>query len=102
MEIDNFLSSGSPNIPGFAVMGTIEGVLVFYNDINVATPKVTHDWMKALIKENREKWDALQKDCLDYSHTFIDETKSFNQDSEQTEGMLLFWVFFVRFMRLHL
>ena len=111
-EIDNLLCNGSPNVPGFAVTAAIEGVLMFYNDINATTETVTHDWMREYIKENREEWDALLEECLDYRHTLKDETDSFNQDSGQTEGMFLFsflfivvcfgFFVFIRFIHLHL
>ena len=112
LEAGNVLWSGSPNVPEYAVMGTVEGVLVFYNDINATTAKVTHDWMRELIKENTEQWGTMQQELLDYRHILKDKADSFNQDSRQTEGMLLvffnivlclgFFVFFVRFMNLHL
>ncbi|XP_072226097.1 DLA class I histocompatibility antigen, A9/A9 alpha chain-like isoform X2 [Leuresthes tenuis] len=93
-EIDNFLCNGCPNLPGFVVTAAIQGVLVFYNDINATTETVTHDWVREYIKENREEWDALQEECLDYRHTLKDETDSFNQDSGQTEGAPIIQQFF--------
>ncbi|XP_072227194.1 major histocompatibility complex class I-related gene protein-like [Leuresthes tenuis] len=86
MELHDLLCNGSSNVPEYAVTGTVEGVLVFYVDIVDETAKVRHDWMREYIKENREEWNALLQDCLDYRHTFKDETDSFNQDSGQTEG----------------
>ncbi|KAM4539055.1 major histocompatibility complex class I-related gene protein-like [Odontesthes bonariensis] len=67
-------------------METLEGVLVFYIDDNTTTAKVPHDWVRELIKENREQWEALGQSCLTYRHTLKDESDSFNQGSGQTEG----------------
>ncbi|KAM4539271.1 major histocompatibility complex class I-related gene protein-like [Odontesthes bonariensis] len=86
LELDDLLWSGSPNVPEYAVTGTVEGVLVFYIDIMDKTAKVTHDWIRELIKEHTEQWEALQEECLDYRHVLKHDTDSFNQDSGQTEG----------------
>ncbi|XP_072227231.1 major histocompatibility complex class I-related gene protein-like [Leuresthes tenuis] len=85
MEIDHLLCTGSPNVPEYAVMADVEGVLVFYTEVNATTAKVRHDWMRELIKENKNVWELFKQHCLDYRHILKDETDSFNKDTGQAE-----------------
>ncbi|KAM4539266.1 major histocompatibility complex class I-related gene protein-like isoform 1-T1 [Odontesthes bonariensis] len=86
VEAGYILWSGSPNVPEYVVMGTLQGVLVYSIDINATTPKVPHDWMRELIKDNAEQWGAFREILLAYRHILKAETGRFNQDSGQTEG----------------
>ncbi|KAM4539248.1 major histocompatibility complex class I-related gene protein-like isoform 2-T2 [Odontesthes bonariensis] len=85
-ESGYLLCSGSPNVPEYAVMGTLEGVLLFYIDINATKAKVTHDWLRELILKNTEQWEGVVKVFLDYRHILKHDTYSFNQQSGKTEG----------------
>lgn len=64
------------------VSGIVQEVTSFYYDDAMTTAKVTHDWMRELIKNRTKEWETIIQECIDSKHVFQAETKSFNNDSD--------------------
>ncbi|XP_061597405.1 major histocompatibility complex class I-related gene protein-like [Cololabis saira] len=84
LRVDYVLST--PGVQDYLVAEDVQGVTTFYYDNLMATAKVTHDWIKEVIKDDPIEWGTFIQKCLNYRPVLEAETNSFNQNPNQTEG----------------
>ncbi|XP_061597407.1 major histocompatibility complex class I-related gene protein-like isoform X2 [Cololabis saira] len=68
------------------VAGIVEGVTTFFYDDTMTTAKVTHGWMKNLVKNHSQPWEIFIQDCIDSKPVFEAETENFNKRANETGG----------------
>ncbi|XP_028255230.1 uncharacterized protein LOC114431797 [Parambassis ranga] len=81
------LSSGVTDVPDYIAMETVEGVMLGYFDSSMKTAEPRQDWARKFMEDDPQRWERHVQDCLHYKQLFKDETESFKQASNQTDGV---------------
>ncbi|XP_028283412.1 BOLA class I histocompatibility antigen, alpha chain BL3-7-like [Parambassis ranga] len=68
-------------------METVEGVMMGYFDSSMKTAEPRQDWAREFMEDDPQRWERHVQDCLHYKQLFKDETESFKQASNQTDGV---------------
>lgn len=61
-----------------------------YFDSSMKTAEPRQDWTRKFIEDEPQQWERHVQDCLSYKQLFKDETESFKQTSNHTDGMFIY------------